>query len=305
VLQPAGTRFVDIAVAANHTSCGLEESGRVYCWGYEVPLGSGFGTRKTPTLISQPDSVRFASLWDGRREASCALTSSGQAWCWGWLPWGIWPSAAAIPQPKGVHFSSLGVGWAMCGLTSAGQAYCAGSNESGQIGDGTNEYRSDFVPVHQLPGVTFISISIGGASCGLTASGQAYCWGDNYEGQLGDGTTEDRLVPVAVHQPPGVSFEAISTSGTFHVCALSSGQAYCWGVNWNGNLGDGTLTAHHVPAPVRQAPGLLFSAVTAGLAYTCALEQGTGQPYCWGANYLGQLGDGTTEGRLVPVAVGR
>jgi alpha-tubulin suppressor-like RCC1 family protein len=302
VLQPAGMRFVDIMVIHENysTSCALNESGRIYCWGGRAPMGQGLGLVGTPWPIPQPDGVRFASLSSGVA-AACALTTDGQAWCWGATPWGqpwLVPVAAA-PQPEGVSFSSLGVAnMYVCGLSPAGQAYCAGKG----IYDVT--WSSSFVPVDQAPGVTFASIDAGvGWACALTASGQAYCWGDNFWGMLGDGTTERRPVPVAVHQPPGVSFTAISIMSD-HACALSpSGQAYCWGSNAYGNLGYGTaMDWHLVPTPVRQPAGLLFSAVTAGFEGTCALERGTGQPYCWGHNGWGQLGDGTTQNRLVPVA---
>jgi alpha-tubulin suppressor-like RCC1 family protein len=312
VLQQPGTRFLQVVVRALAASCALEQSGRAYCWGYDLTSPMVFGRyHEIPTPVSQPDSVEFVSL-SSFFQSACGLASDGQAWCWGRLPFGLtfgpdlWPVATPLPQPEGVRFSSLDFSYHWCGLTPAGQAYCAAANFHGQLGDGTTVRRGEFVPVLQPAGVTFTSIKVSlDATCALDTAGQAYCWGKNDQGQLGDGTTVDRLAPVAVQQPAGVVFTSISL-GRAHTCATaSSGQVYCWGGSTTyGALGNGTLTERHVPTPVRQAPGLEFTVVAAGEHHTCALEQGTGQPFCWGGNYSGQLGDGTTLTRLVPVVAG-
>src|SRR5207302_10654728 len=88
-------------------------------------------------------------------------------------------------------------------------------------------------------------------TCEVTAAGAAYCWGSNRTGQLGDGTTTQRLTPVPVAS--SVRFTAVS-AGAFHTCALTAaGAAYCWGGNGAGQLGDGTGTDSFVPVPVRVA----------------------------------------------------
>ncbi|HET7461147.1 MAG TPA: lamin tail domain-containing protein [Longimicrobium sp.] len=302
VSQPAGTHFVQIVSMASPTSCAMDESSRVFCWGQDVPLGTTIGYSRSATPIPQPDGVQFASLWGGM-ESGCALTPDGQAWCWGWLPASLSPSAIAMPLPQGVRFSSMGLHLHLCGLSPTGQAYCAGFNDYGTLGDGTLGWRESFAPVHQSAGVTFASIDASfGTTCALTPAGQAYCWGGNSLGQLGDGTTENRLTPVAVQQPPDVSFTAISAIN-FHTCALSSaGQVYCWGAT---DVADGIWIEHHTPTPVRHPPGVLFSTVGVGFGYSCALERVSGQPYCWGINTSGQLGDGTGMVRPGPVAVTR
>jgi len=130
----------------------------------------------------------------------------------------------------------------------------------------------------------------------VTTSGAAYCWGSNAFGQLGDGTTTQRLVPTPV--AGGLTFTAVS-AGWWHTCGITtSGAAYCWGNN--GFLGDGTNTGRLVPTPV--AGGLTFTTLSAGPGETCGVTT-SGAAYCWGYNAFGQLGDGTTANRLIPTPV--
>ena len=97
-------------------------------------------------------------------------------------------------------------------------------------------------------------------TCALTTAGTAYCWGDNDDGALGDGTTTSRSTPVSV--AGGLAFAALSAAD-YHTCGLTgSGAAYCWGLNHSGELGDGTTTDHWTPMAV--AGGLTFRALSAG-----------------------------------------
>src|SRR5207244_3231436 len=99
-----------------------------------------------------------------------------------------------------------------CGLTIVtGAAYCWGANGSGQLGDGTKTNQLTPVLVQAPAGVSFAAVTAGAAhTCGVTAAGAAYCWGDNGFGQLGDGTTTSQSSPVLVQAPPGVSFAAVT-----------------------------------------------------------------------------------------------
>ena len=146
----------------------------------------------------------------------------------------------------------------------------------------------------------FASIASGdNHTCGLTANGTAFCWGVNYQGQLGDGTTFSRNAPVAIGG--GLRFETI-TAGSNHTCAISTDSlAYCWGQNADGQLGDGTTTSRLTPTRVTGAPA--FTSIVAGSYHTCGLTA-AGTAWCWGDNVSGQLGDGFPgTDRLSPVAV--
>jgi alpha-tubulin suppressor-like RCC1 family protein len=152
------------------------------------------------------------------------------------------------------------------------------------------------------------SISAGGFHSCAIESGRAYCWGFNQTGQLGDGTTADSIVPVAVDTSGVLAGKTLTqiTAGEWQTCAVDAvGAAYCWGYNAEGQLGDGTTADSIVPVAV-DATGVLagqaITQITAGWQSTCALGAG-GTAYCWGANNYGELGDGSIAGSSVPVAV--
>jgi alpha-tubulin suppressor-like RCC1 family protein len=155
--------------------------------------------------------------------------------------------------------------------------------------------------------LTFTRVDAGGASlgehtCGVTSAGAAFCWGSNFAGQLGDGSTNDELWPAFVQAPSGVAFQTISTGGA-HTCAVTAGgDAYCWGRNEFGRLGDDTEIDQLTPVRVAAPSGVTFIAVSAGKGHSCGLAS-NGAVYCWGRNSNGELGDGTTDNQLTPVQV--
>src|SRR6266480_3330669 len=144
--------------------------------------------------------------------------------------------------------------------------------------------------------LTFATVSAGiRHTCGLTVTGSAYCWGENIVGQLGDGTTTDRLTPVLLSGD--VTFASVSASGQFTCGVTAAGAAYCWGENFRGQLGDGTTTDRLTP--VLLVGGVSFTAVRAGDYHTCGVTA-AGAAYCWGNNSDGELGDETTTSRSTP-----
>ena len=98
----------------------------------------------------------------------------------------------------------------------------------------------------------------------------------------------------------GLSFASVSANGSITCGVTTAGDAYCWGNNSSGQLGDDTRTNRHTPVPV--AGGLSFASVSAAARHTCAVTT-AGVVYCWGSNSDGQLGDGSTTDRLTPVRV--
>jgi alpha-tubulin suppressor-like RCC1 family protein/pimeloyl-ACP methyl ester carboxylesterase len=130
----------------------------------------------------------------------------------------------------------------------------------------------------------------------LKADGSLWAWGNNYTGQLGDGTTTDSLVPKLI----GAGFSAIAVAGGSHTVALKTdGSLWAWGNNGSGQLGDGTTSDSSFPKLI----GAGYSAISAGALNTMALKT-DGSLWAWGNNGYGQLGDGTSTHSLVPKLIG-
>ena len=140
----------------------------------------------------------------------------------------------------------------------------------------------------------YSSLSLGwNFTCALDG-GRAFCWGENANGQLGDGSITDRRAPVPV--AGGLTFRSIAAGAT-HACGITPrGEAYCWGNNSGGQLGDGTRVSREVPTAVKTS--LRFVAIATGALHTCALTA-DGEAFCWGRDNYGQLGDGG-ERRIPP-----
>jgi alpha-tubulin suppressor-like RCC1 family protein len=255
----------------------------INCWGTN-PVGTpGNGTARASRVpLAMPalhgDIVNISA---GLSHA-CAVVD-GAAACWGSNWYGQLGSGSPSdpvstplrlepPVQKVVAGSHH-----TCALLAAGTVRCWGAGSSGQIGSGsTHQVNPTPVAVAGLEGVR--DITAGGAhTCALLADGRVACWGANWWGQLGDGTTVPRLTPIFA----GITSAATISAGSSHTCAVSStGAAYCWGDNASGQLGDGGWDDRASPTPVAGLQGAV--AISAGTAHTCAILT-SGHVSCWGA----------------------
>ncbi len=177
-----------------------------------------------------------------------------------------------------------------CALSSTGEAQCWGSNEFGMVGDGTST-TPRLSPVSVTGNNSFQAGSLSSGythSCAIR-SGRAVCWGLNFFAALGVGTAGlFSVAPVAVGNTTTPSFVRVSTGG-YHGCGLtSSGAAWCWGWNQEGQTGQIGTATQLIPALVQAGP-LAFTQLAAGESHTCALTA-SGAAYCWGGNGRGELG---------------
>lgn len=186
-----------------------------------------------------------------------------------------------------------------CAITVDNTVKCWGDNSVGQLGNGTN---TDSINPVDVLGITNAHTIIAGNdyTCTNLYSGEVYCWGKNNNKQLGNNSTKKSNTPVLV-QKSGVKFTQIS-SGNNHVCGVDTdNNAYCWGRNNKGKLGDGTQTTRGVPTDVFGLQGNVAK-ISAGQQHSCALLT-DGSVKCWGNGKTGSLGGGNTSSSNKPVSV--
>lgn len=315
----AGLLFAAVTAGGQH-SCGVAMGGVAYCWGDNTHGALGNGTMassSTPVAVSL--EVPFYLLSAGGTH-TCGTSPS--PWvdnfvtrCWGGNGSGQLGDGTTIDRTSPQALDSLVVIGAIIssGLNhtclfdfwAIGFDLCWGANDRGQLDDGTTIGKPGPVEIRRVSYTPFGLVTAGGSHTCAEAGGQNYpsfawyCWGANGNGQLGDGTTIDRTSWVLVGG--GMSFaEGGVSAGAQHTCGISAGAAYCWGLNSNGQLGDGTTTQRTSPTLV--TGGLNFVELSSGASHTCGITA-AGAAYCWGLNSNGQLGDGTTTQRLSPVPV--
>jgi alpha-tubulin suppressor-like RCC1 family protein len=341
--------FRQVSAGSDYT-CGVTTDDRAYCWGSNFfgQLGDGTSenTRLTPVPVA--GGLLFRRV-DAGSEHTCGVTIENLAYCWGFGGGGLGngtlpgsPMPVAVAGGRRFRQVSAGSDYT-CGVTTGDRAFCWGRNHFGQLGDGSQTTR--LTPVRVAGGLAFHQVSTafvhtcavtpsnvaycwgaptgarqlqltpvavaGGPrfrqvsaaerhTCGLTPADLAFCWGQNSEGQLGDNTRTDRPAPVHVHAH-GRLFRQVSAGFQFTCGVTLDNLAYCWGRNFEGQIGSGTtLFRHRLPTAV--AGGLHFRQVTAGTNHTCGVTTDN-RAYCWGENLEGGLGDGTTTNHRTPIAV--
>jgi alpha-tubulin suppressor-like RCC1 family protein len=337
----SGKIITAIGAGEKHTCAITDEvTNNAYCWGYnsDGQLGDNSITNR-----NIPAAVSTAGVLSGKRITAisaggyhtCAITdqATNNAYCWGFnatgqlgvgsttssnIPAAV--STAGVLSTKRITAIGAG-GYHTCAITdeATNNAYCWGKNATGQLGD--NSITNSKIPVAVftagvLSGKIITAISPGGYStCAITdeATNNAYCWGDNSEGQLGDNSNTNSNIPVAVFTAgvlSGKSITAIS-AGAYHTCAITdeaTNNAYCWGNNYDGELGDDSTTSSNIPVAVSTAgivpSGKRITAISAGTYHTCAItDEATNNAYCWGYNGDGELGDNSNADSNIPVAV--
>lgn len=323
---------VQVATGSAHTLA-LTSDGQIYAWGDNQAGQLGDGT--TDSSLA-PVAVDMSGALDGKTIThiaagayfSLALTSDGHVYGWGFNSYGQLGDGSTVDSLVPIAVNTTGV---LAGktvtqimgghnhtvvLTSDNQIYSWGENESGQLGNGlfgsANEVNPNPLATIQtgaLAGKTVTKIGIGMQSTyAITSDGQGYGWGYNATGQLGDGSTSYRLSPTAVNMSGVLAGKVITqiTGGSSHALAITSdGQAYSWGNNFYGQLGNNSNTSSLLPVAVDATGVLTGKTVTliAAGAYNSFALTSDGQIYSWGSNYSGELGNNTTTDSAIPVAV--
>ena len=309
---PPTGMVASITAATVHT-CATDEDGAAWCWGQNGAGQLGNGTTTDSLTAVAVDGMTSAMRVAAGAYDTCALLSGGTVECWGenWsgqLGTGN-ETPSTVPRPVGglTKATSIAAGIAhTCAVLTTGTVKCWGSDSSGELGAEHVPTRLGFpesdVPIEVTGISTAVSISSASAdTCAVLSGGTIDCWGENANGQLGDGTTATRFTPVQV---TGITNAVAVSAGDSHTCALlADGTVRCWGSNQGGQLGDGTTTASSTPVTVQGLSGA--AGIAAGHAHTCALID-DGSIRCWGLAGNGQLGNGMSGSgaqSTVPVVV--
>jgi alpha-tubulin suppressor-like RCC1 family protein len=307
---------------------------RLHSWGHNghLQLGNGTGaSRNIPGDVKAPVGSSALSVITALRAGKqhvLAVRSDGTVYAWGANGWGqLGNNTTAHSLHPGPVSGPGGVGTLMgvvaadggrehsLALKSDGTLWAWGRNGSGQLGDDSLTQRLTPVQVKGPGGVGFLT-DVAALDAGDTHSvvlrndGTVWAWGQNSYGTIGDGATTTRDVPTQVHGPNNVGFltdvAAIAGGNQVSLAVKTNGTVWAWGLNSNGQLGDGTTTNRTTPVQVLGPNGVGFLtnvvAVAGGQNHSLALKS-DGTLWTWGYNAQGQLGDNTVTRRLTPVQV--
>lgn len=229
--QPPDRQIADIALGNRH-GCLVSVAGKVYCWGDNDVGQLGFASpepRMIPTEV--PGLVNISKISAGP-SATCAIRADGRVFCWGLLEFGSIMRPAEVREAgireeavvRGATSVEIEGSWA-CAVMTRGAVRCWGTMRAHPV----RSRISGLPPVEELALGT-------GFGCGRTSSGQVWCWGDNRDGSLGDGTLRSRQRARRVRLSARV-IELRARDST--VCALThDGMVWCWG-NDNGRQASG------------------------------------------------------------------
>ena len=306
---PAACVYHDVAAGGDHT-CVIDPTGAVLCFGENEfgQLGNGQPGNDSPFPQGVVGPSDFVSLGAGEFHSS-GMRASGSMMGWGHNPLGVLGDGTTTdqPQPSPVNGpgGAVGISQGMiashaCAVHQNGSVTCWGQNSHGQLGTGKLD---PSLTQEQVIGLEdSIAVATGYIfSCAVQWNGVVRCWGWNASGALGIGNLDAKTYPKPV-TVVGVSDAVQVVAGNHYGCArTSSGSVYCWGYNGSGQLGIGT-DAEHSPAPAAVV-GLTDAVwISGGQSHVCAVRQ-TGSVSCWGRNYFGQRGNGTTIDANAPVTV--
>lgn len=283
--------------------------GGLWAWGYNRfgQLGDSTTTgRLLPVQVSTLTTT-IVDIAGGRNHTIALKGSNGEVWVWGDNSYGQLGDNTTTDSHVPIEVTAISnaldvaAGHDFCAvLLSGGAVKTWGMNEEGQLGDNSTTDRHVPVNVSGLGAGSGVTAVDAGDyhTMALKSDGTVWAWGNNSNGLLGDGSTDDSSVPVQVQGLTGIdSIEA----GLYHSTALQNdGTVWTWGYNSDGQLGDGTTARSLVPIQVDGLSEIVQLA--AGGTYTMAL-QNDGTIWVFGSNQYGQLGDGTTTRRLTPVPI--
>jgi alpha-tubulin suppressor-like RCC1 family protein len=302
------TNIASVAAGAYH-SLALRNDGKVWSWGKNDHGQLGDGTLFESHVPKQINGLSNIISIVAGFDYSLALKNDGTVWAWGGNLWGVLGDGTYVDKFQPLQVSNLSgiisivAGTEHClALKSDGTVWSWGWNASGCLGDGSNvAKRSAAAQIPSLSGITAIAANGSYHSLALKNDGTVWTWGDNFYGQLGDGTSIEKSIPTQLASLTNVT--SIGTGERHSFAVRIDGGLWAWGWNGNGQLGvDFTFSFFQLnPVNVTLLPGT--TRIVGGSFHSLA-QKADGNVYTMGSNVYGQLGDGSNVlNRYVPMAV--
>ncbi len=285
-------------------ACGIKDNGSLWCWGGNSSGQVGNGTI-SPSVIAPERESTNTTDWvrvSAGNGHTCAIKTNGSLWCWGSDTDGqLGNGATTGDQPNPGRESTNATDWVMvsaglshtCATKTNGSLWCWGAGSSGQIGNGGVSNQSS--PVRESTNATdWVTVSAGGShTCATKTNGSLWCWGMGASGQIGNGSTSNRLTPT--RESTSATDWVTVSAGSNHTCATKTNSSlWCWGVGSFGALGNGSTSDR--TTPIRESTNATNwrQVDTRSGSHTCATKT-DGSLWCWGSNGTGSLGIGANS----------
>ena len=320
VTMPAGLTAKQISMSDTQfmdNACAVMSDDNIYCWGANTHGELGDGTsgntahKNVPTAATMPNGLKAKTINTEGFDHTCAIMSDDNIYCWGEGNYGQLghgtnadkniPTAVTMPTVNSNPLTAKQVVTQYrltCGIMSDDNIYCMGRNYDGQLGIGSTDTQlTKLLPTmvtmptvngNPLTAKQIALYTYGG--CGILSDDKVYCWGPNYYGQLGIGSTDTSIkqyVPGIVTMPAGLLAKQVATAQSAVCAIMSDDNIYCWGRGLGGGAD------HDVPTAITMPSGLKAKYIDAGVMYFCAIMDDDSL-YCFGENDNGQLGIDST-----------
>ena len=310
VIIPSGKKVLSFKTTKEHY-CFMADDKSLECWGKN---DSGQLGTSSSSFIRQPHPVAVGTTVKSfivKKKNTCAIVDNDRLKCWGYNHSGQVGYGRQTPKeirPKNVSLGgkavsiSMGIASNPCAILKNGTLKCWGSNSQGQLGAGFMGGKSATPLTVNVGGQTVKSVKhYNNTVCAILNDDSVKCWGENFHGQVGTGGG-NKHTPKTVRNL-GVKVTSLEMGNKYNCAILDNGTLKCWGKNNKGQLGDGTTTIRRSATFVKIPVGRKVKSVRLGREHTCAvLDNKT--LWCWGSNFLGQLGIGNKTNKKTPQNVG-
>jgi alpha-tubulin suppressor-like RCC1 family protein len=305
----AATNWSQVSSGSNF-SCAVKTDDTLWCWGYDGDgrLGEGPGTAdqtspaQESTLATDWAQVDASGGWSGAH--ACAVKTGGQLYCWGSDDNGqLGNGATAGDQQDPGQESTAATDWSQvstgyyhtCAIKTDGSLFCWGVDDDGQLGNGATAGDQISPSQESTAATDWAQISAGSDhSCAIKTDGTLWCWGDDTDGELGNGATAGDQISPSQESTLATDWAQVSAGQNFTCAVKVDRSLWCWGNdggnNWYGNLGNGpAITGDQISPSQEITAATDWVSVTAAGQHACAVKT-DGTLWCWGDEYGGRLG---------------